>query len=84
MTPSSRALYDYLRDDGRIEEPDAEIAQTDEEPEIRQMMALHLKKKRQQMMLKRMMSDSGYADLAKMVNIGKDSYEVGSEDDGLE
>lgn len=81
MTPSSRALYDFLRDDGRTDEPEVADVESDEDPEVRHMMALHLKKKRQQMMLKRMMADSGYADLAKMVNIGKDSYEVGAEED---
>ena len=82
MTPSSRALYDYLRDDGRMDEPEADMEQVDEDPQTRQVMALHLKKKRHQMMLKQMLTDSGYGDLAKMVNVGKESYQV--DGDGLD
>lgn len=86
MLPSTKALYEYLRDDDRGEQPEGgyepESGYEDpgeNDPEIRQHYMMKLKKKRQQMMLKQMLADSGYGDLAKMVTIGKENYEVDDE-----
>ena len=79
MTPSTTALLRYLRDDGQVDEPDLP-SDGYGGPETRQMMELRMKKKRHQMMLKQMMTEAGYGDIVKMTNIGKQSYEVGSEE----
>lgn len=79
MMPSTKALIEYLRDDGRMEEPESGYEPSEDSPETRQIMQMQLKKKRQQLMIKKMLAESGYADLAKMVNIGKHSYEVDDE-----
>ena len=80
MTPSTKALMEYLRDDGRIEEPEGGYIPSEGPPEFRHAYEMKLKKKHQQMMLKKMLAEAGYGDLAKMVNIGKHKYEVESED----
>lgn len=81
MTPSTRALYEYLRDDGRMEEPEEPDYQADEGADTREVMTMNLKKKRHQMMLKQMLTNSGYGDLAKMVNIGKEKYDINEGED---
>lgn len=83
MTPSTRALIDYMRDDGRTDEPDMQGLVDDEPEATREMMALQIKKKRHQMMLKEMLANSGYGDLAKMVNIRREKYELPDEDEAL-
>ena len=70
MLPATKAMMNYLRDDGRIEEPEGGFTPADDEPsddDTRSYMTVKMKKKRQQLMLKQMLSDSGYGDLAKMV-----------------
>lgn len=81
MTPSTKALLEYLRDDDRLEEPEGGFEQDDvETPEDRQVYQLKLKKKRNQMMLKKMLEEQGYSDLAKMVNISKTNVDYDNEE----
>lgn len=74
MTPSTRALVDYLRDDGRVDEPETELV--DDEADPQKIWALQLKRKRHQMMLKQMLENSGHGDLAKMVNIRRETMDM--------
>lgn len=75
MIKSVKDLYGYLRGSGDlVEEPQAsDFAEEDPvPPEARDYLTVKLKKKRQQLMLKKMLSDGGYADLSKMVTFGKE------------
>lgn len=83
MLPHTKAMYEFLRGDGRLdEEPEGGYERSDDvsDPETRQYVTMKMKKKRQQMMLKQMLTDSGYGDLSKMVSIGKEEYELDHED----
>lgn len=79
MTPSTRALVDYLRDDGRTDDPEVDMVADDPEDSQR-IWALQLKRKRHQMMLKQMLENSGHSDLAKMVNIRRETVEMPEDD----
>ncbi len=78
MTPSTKALMDYLRGSGDTVEPELPMEQ-DPADDIT-TLTLQLKKKRHQMMLKKMLNDAGYGDLAAMTSIGKDHYTVDDEE----
>ncbi len=84
MMPATKAMIEYLKDDGRVEEPEGGFTPSDddgpEDDQTRSYMTVKMKKKRQQLMLKQMLSESGYGDLAKMVNIGKETYEADDND----
>jgi len=75
--PATRALVDYLRDDGRgQEEPDPDFIDYRGDPETVQMMEMGVRQRRKQMLLKKMLSDSGYDDLARMVKIKTRTHEL--------
>lgn len=79
MTPSTKALLDYLRDDGQTVEPEPFV---DDDPGYDvQTLTMEMKRKRHQMMLKQMLKNAGYGDLAAMTNIGRDKYSVGDEEE---
>jgi hypothetical protein len=79
MTPSTKALLEYLQRGGEGVEPEQAPAE-DPVQEI-QTLQLQLKKKRYQQMMKQMMKDAGYGDIAGATTIGRSSYEVGGDEE---
>jgi len=78
--PATRALVDFLRDDGRGEEPDInpyieEVA----DPETRKRMVMAMKRRYQERMMQNMLKNAGYSDLASKVRIKSEDYEVPEE-----
>ncbi len=75
MMPATRKLIDLMRADEKPE-IDAEPAVFDEEVKYDpKLLQLRLKKKYQLGMVKKMLEEGGYGELAKMTNVGKKSYE---------
>jgi hypothetical protein len=76
MYPHTRKLIDMLGGPEPAEEvPDMEPAvhEDDMDPKILQ---LRLKKKYQLGMIKKMLEEGGYGDLAKMTTIGRKAYDI--------
>ncbi len=78
FTPSTKALMQYLRGSSDLEQPELPM-EPDPTDDIT-TYTLQMKKKRHQMMLKKMLKDAGYGDLAAMTSIGKDHYTVDDEE----
>lgn len=77
--PATRALVEHLRDDGRQFAPEIGVEDSPDDPETRRYLALQLKRRHHNRMLKAMLKDAGYEDLSKMVRIRKQNYEVPEE-----
>ncbi len=73
MYPHTRLLVDALSspDEMPVEEP--AMHDSPDDPKILQ---LRLKRKYQLGMIKKMLEDGGYGELAKMTTIGKKSYDI--------
>lgn len=74
MYPHTRSLLEALQEPDPVEEmPDMEPAMHEADPKILQ---LRLKKKYQLGMIKKMLEEGGYEDLAKMTTIGRKAYDI--------
>lgn len=70
---------EYLQADGQAPESGMPAA-PDDGYQVKGL-TMELKRKRYQMMLKQMLKDAGYGELAGMTNIGHENYEVGGPEE---
>lgn len=79
LGPSTKALLEYLQADGQA--PESEMPATPDDGYQVQGLTMQMKRKRYQMMLRQMLKDAGYGDLANMTSIGRDRYDVGGPEE---
>lgn len=76
MLPHTRALMDALRDESAYVPELSPRGSVDRQPAGEpQVLQLQLKRKHAANMLKRMLSEAGYGDLAKYTNLKRESLE---------
>ncbi len=75
--PATKKLMELMRKEG----PEDEVEDSYHEPAMaeddynQKLLQIRLKRKYQLGMIKKMLEEGGYGDLAKMTNVGKKSYD---------
>lgn len=76
MYPHTRKLFEMLSEPDPAEEvPDMDPAVHEDASDPR-ILQIRLKKKYQLGMIKKMLEEGGYSDLAKMTTLNKKSYDI--------
>ncbi len=75
ISPVGRGVLDLLREDD-LEAPEYEREQAEHlSPDDPRFAMLKMKRKRQQAMMRQMLINAGYGDLAKMATISRDTID---------
>lgn len=77
ITPATRKLMEYINSQEQAEDPDAMLIkalETEDRIDPKTVYRLELKKRRNQMILKKMLEDAGMHDLGKSFTVSRGKY----------